>query len=188
MSLSLPNRSTSRHGFTLLEILCVLLIVGSLITLVAGSMDGWSAEAKLEAAARNAASTLEGAISETILTGLEPVLVYDLDENRSWLLLPEDELSIQIKDVKRNEQARRVEQDTLPAKVSMTGVAFTAEDVKQLGEVRIRLSPTGIVTAHALYLTHESGGKMSIRIGPLGGAVNIETDHEPPDEVEELDD
>ncbi|MDP7035726.1 MAG: hypothetical protein QF752_14665 [Planctomycetota bacterium] len=171
----------------LIELLIGLIILSGMLTLVYSSMDSLTSESRLESTTRDIASELESALSESIVTGAEHILVYELDDNEYWLLGPEDETSVQIKDKQRNEESRRLELPVFGEGVQLAAVALSKDKIVKRGQVRIRISPMGTVTAHAVHLIHTEGGKMTVRIGTLGGTIDVLAGHEIPYDIEVID-
>jgi len=77
--------SRRQAGFTLLEIIVVLVIMAVAVAVVGVNMAGSSEGAELRAAARGLASGFRYARSEAIVTGREQVLIVDTDARRYWL-------------------------------------------------------------------------------------------------------
>lgn len=80
-----------RQGFTLIEIMTVLLILGVILMSVVPAIDGLVPSYRLKGAAREVAALLERAQSEAISTRKEFRVAYDLDRNTYWLVLPPKE-------------------------------------------------------------------------------------------------
>jgi prepilin-type N-terminal cleavage/methylation domain-containing protein len=77
-----------RQGFTLIEIMTVLLILGVILMSVVPAIDGLVPSYRLKGAAREVAALLEMAQSEAISQRKEFRVAYDLDRNTYWLVLP----------------------------------------------------------------------------------------------------
>lgn len=77
-----------RAGFSLVEIMAVLIILGVILMSVVPALDGLVPAYRLRGAAREIASLIELAQSEAVSTRKEYSLAYDLDANTYWLILP----------------------------------------------------------------------------------------------------
>lgn len=85
-SLRRPRRGA---GFTIIEIMAVLAVVGAMLLAVVPAIDGLVPKYRLRGAARELASMIEEAQSQAISERLEFQLAYDLDHHTYWLILPE---------------------------------------------------------------------------------------------------
>ncbi len=77
-----------REGFTLIEIMAVLAIVGVILLAVVPSLDGQVPAYRLRSGARKVASQIELCQTVTIADRKKYVLAYDLDRNTYQILLP----------------------------------------------------------------------------------------------------
>lgn len=82
------ERGRGRGGFTLIEIMTVLLILGVILMSVVPAIDGLVPSYRLKGAAREVAALVERAQSEAISTRKEYRIAYDLNSNTYWLVLP----------------------------------------------------------------------------------------------------
>lgn len=80
-----------RAGFSLVEIMAVLIILGVILMAVVPAIDNLVPTYRLRSAAREVASLIELAHSEAVSTRKEYRLAYDLDRNTYWLILPPKE-------------------------------------------------------------------------------------------------
>ncbi len=80
--------ATRRSGFTLIELMAVMGIMGILLLAVVPAVDNMVPAYRVRAAARTIASTIELGQSETVAQRKEFVLVYDLGQNTYEILLP----------------------------------------------------------------------------------------------------
>src|SRR5581483_7108110 len=78
----------SRGGFTLLELLAVVALLGLVLFVVVPKLDNITPGARLKAAARKIGSTMELAQGQAIATGKEYTLAYDLNKGMFWIILP----------------------------------------------------------------------------------------------------
>lgn len=80
-----------QRGFTMIELMCVLFIVGVLLLAVVPSLDGLVPKYRLRSGAREVGSMMEEAQSQAIARRKEFVLAFDLDQHAYWLLLPPED-------------------------------------------------------------------------------------------------
>lgn len=82
------RRRRARAGFSLIEIMAVLIILGIILMSVVPAIDNLVPAYRLRSAAREVASLIELAHSEAVSTRKEFKLAYDLDQETYWLILP----------------------------------------------------------------------------------------------------
>jgi prepilin-type N-terminal cleavage/methylation domain-containing protein len=82
----LPSRRGA--GFTLLELLAVMALLGLVLFFVVPRLDNISPKTRLRSAARKIGSTMELAQGQAIATGKEYVLAYDVSKGTFWIILP----------------------------------------------------------------------------------------------------
>jgi prepilin-type N-terminal cleavage/methylation domain-containing protein len=75
-------------GFTLVELLAVVIILGIMVTLAATRLDFLVPKYRLRAAAREVASVMKIAKARAASTGKDVYLEMDLSAGRYWLLVP----------------------------------------------------------------------------------------------------
>src|SRR6478672_5841819 len=75
-------------GFTLLELLAVVALLGLVLFFVLPNLDNLTPRARLKSAARRIGTTMELAQGEAISSGKEFVLAYDLSKGTYWVILP----------------------------------------------------------------------------------------------------
>lgn len=79
---------TRRSGFSLIEIMAVMIILGIVLMSVVPALDGLVPTYRLKGAAREIASAIEQAQAEAVGNRREYQLAYDLDTDTYWLVLP----------------------------------------------------------------------------------------------------
>ncbi len=77
-----------RRGFTLLELLCVMALLGLLLFVIIPNIDNMTPTARLKGAARRIGTTMELAQGESIAAGKEFTLAYDFSKGSYWIILP----------------------------------------------------------------------------------------------------
>jgi prepilin-type N-terminal cleavage/methylation domain-containing protein len=84
----MPRRLQRARGFTLLELLAVMALLGLLLFVIVPNIDNMTPAARLKAAARRIGTTMELAQGESIAAGKEFTLAYDLSKGAYWIILP----------------------------------------------------------------------------------------------------
>jgi prepilin-type N-terminal cleavage/methylation domain-containing protein len=77
-----------RAGFSLIEIMAVLIILGVILLSIVPSLDSLVPAYRLKGGAREVASMMELAQSEAVSARKEFQIAYDLDNDTYWLVLP----------------------------------------------------------------------------------------------------
>ncbi|MCA8924207.1 MAG: prepilin-type N-terminal cleavage/methylation domain-containing protein [Planctomycetes bacterium] len=80
----------ARHGFTLLELMAVVMIMGVILLAIVPAIDNLIPGYKLDSSARGLASHIELVQGQAIATRQQYLLVYDLDERSYWIVFPEE--------------------------------------------------------------------------------------------------
>ena len=81
-------RINDRRGFTLVELMAVVMILGLMITLTAANWRRIVPRAQLNAAVRSLSNVLNGTRSEAIARNAEFRVLYDLDNEAYWVETP----------------------------------------------------------------------------------------------------
>jgi len=161
-------------GFTLVEMVVVVAIIGLILASVAVRFDSITASARLRSNAREIASTIGLAHSQASSTGRSHNIVFDTENCQYW--------------VESNLQSESG--DWLPKKrVLYDDVSFediqVGEDIYgESGSLSIEISPLGVTSAFMVHLESENGAKMTLEICPLTGLVRFfegYKEYEPPE-------
>ena len=154
------NQRRAIKGFTLIELAVVILIIAVIAAAVAPNLDRLSPKYSLRAAARGIASTIEECRSQSIVKGKTYSLVYDLDNQRYWILMPEklDEFGEPLDD----EREPVVPKKILPKGIRIEEI-ITADDTNHSsGEMQFDLSPFGNTGSHVVVVQYQEEDDMRI--------------------------
>jgi type II secretion system protein H len=140
------DRRAARAGFSMIEMLGVLLILGLIATLVTVNWRAILPKAELHSAVRTLANRLQSTRSEAIARNAEYRIEYDLDRHRYRVNTPfkaDQGLAL------REEDRVSLPWDELPstvrfAKVQIDGVDYVG------GLVRVRFDPLGSANGHVI--------------------------------------
>jgi type II secretion system protein H len=186
------GRPSCRAGFTLIELMVVCALLGTLLLLVPPSLDGYGARGRLEQGASMLASAITAAMNQAILDGHAVILEYDVEGNRfryhlsarvrerAEALRPEGE------DVEREPEPEEEwvigDWNSLPDDVDIVGYSEAKEAwEKPRGQtIQVSFSPEGIVRpAHALRVESKSLPRevrtMTVRVNALTSLSEVVT-------------
>jgi general secretion pathway protein H len=82
----MARRRTHHHGFTLLELVLVMVIVGAALAMVAPSLRGWNHGSRLRDAATEFAAAGRWARTQAVSTGKVHRLCVDADTGSYWIM------------------------------------------------------------------------------------------------------
>jgi len=160
----------SKDGFTLIEVLLVMLIVGLITAVAVPSMREMFSDVGIESAARDIATTLRYAHERAILDGKRYRMRLDLDADTYWLEAQE----------KRGKAADRlvaVEDNLIQKKVMPTdvGIERVAATVKRRrkGEEYIEFHPDGTSESGSIYISEKRGRSFLVTVEKLNSRVSV---------------
>jgi len=187
-----PKRSRGRRegGFTLIELVAVVVLLGAMMAVVVTRMDHLVPEYRLRGAAREVAAALRLGKARAAATGKEVYLEVDLPKGRYWLLaaFPRKEAVEQAVEEKTEIDAKAyayeavLDQD-LPEGVEFVDLIFSEREKVTDGRTRIRLSPFGSSSHTIVNLRNRDDREISVKLNGFTGAVSF-YDHRK--EAEEL--
>lgn len=142
-------------GFTLVELIVVLAILGALAALAVPSFSRTIASARLRAGATEVRATLARARALAVLGGQVRSVVFDLDRGEYGI---------------DNEAVLR----RLPDPVRW-GALRVVSDRKERGGARVLFFPDGTAEEAEVAVTLEDGGRIRVTVDPLTGIVEAGT-------------
>jgi len=160
------------RGFTLLELLVVLLIIGITLSFASLSIGGRGREQAVEQEAQRLAGRLSLAAQESVLQGREMALEIS-DDSYRFVMFDEDEWRAQDED--EILRARKLPAE-LRLKLTLEGEPVDLERKKDAGKSedvpRIYLFSSGEMTPFELTLLDEYGSNYRIR-GAANGKLKV---------------
>lgn len=195
---SVYNRGASEcKGFTLLELILVLVIIGLLTSLVTPAITSLSG-LKLKAATRRIAAGLRYARSQAVTTGSDYQVVFNLEKGEMTIECLEEEeetpymADVALKVMQDREEEGAVDEEIIPprikrkktyrvpkeitlAKVVVEGVEITKDDEE---ETWIDFYPNGSCSGGEIFLMDEREREYRIVLNFLTGIVKITEEEE----------
>ncbi len=168
-TVSCSTFSRGARGFTLLELMVVLIIIMVMVTAVVPNLDMLSPKYSLRAGAREIAATIESIRSQSVLIGKTFSIVYDLEEQQYWILMPQ-ELD-EYGEPTDNEREIAGRKRDLPAGVEIVEVVSADNDSHKGAEVQFDFSPFGNTGSHVVVVQYgeEEDMRIWVRINALLG-------------------
>jgi len=163
-----------RAGFTLIELMVVVAVLGLSITIVFLKVDAILPGTRLEAACKNIVTDLELLRSYAIFKGLPIYLEYDSRFNSYRAFYPVD--FDENGDVVGAGETEIFEPKPVGKSVEIEDVALGFYDGKKNspGSATICIRPDGSLTGHIVHLKNTDTGKeMSVRIASLTGFAEV---------------
>lgn len=165
----------ARAGFSLIELMMAVLVLGLIVSVVSVSFDRILPGQQLNSAVRGISSRLHSARSEAIARAKEYQVVYNLEQDTYWMLLPFDEEGRFQPDP---EKRRRVNVTKLQDgvhfhEITIDGKAYNIGDV----EVFVRFDPLGASNDHTVTLRQENPERYStVEVLGLTGLIRFHKD------------
>ncbi len=183
------NVNGSRRGFTLVELICVLVIIGIVVALAATRLDFMVPKYRLRGAAREVASALKMAKARAVAGGKEVYLEMDLSQGRYWLLVAFPKL----KEGEEEGEARQAEARSfeyqpifdrlLPEGVEFVNVVFSEKEKVAAGRARVRVSPFGTAAHTIVNFRNKEDRPIALRFNGFTGAVAFYDEHKDAEEL-----
>ena len=164
-----------QRGFTLIEIIVVLVLMGIVFGIAIPKIENLSPKYALRAAAREIASQLEYVRASAVNRRKTFAVVYALEARKYTIVTPppEGQSDLPFEDWPRLEPA------SLPTLVSFHSIIRADNYVFQVGdvpEVPILIDPLGASGSHVVVLKDSLGHVISVKFNALLGTVDFYND------------
>jgi len=148
-----PKGRLLNEGFTLIEVAAVILIITLATAVVIANLDYLSPKYSLRAEARTLSGDFEYARSSAIAQNKTFSIVYDLDENLYYILLPAE----QDEDGYIEEERQMAGGVPTEFRHGVHLVSVLLPDGEEItsGKVQVDISPYGDTGSHIVVLQHE---------------------------------
>ena len=171
-------------GFTLVELMVVVLIVGLMVGISATKLDFLVPKYRLRGAAREVAGLLKQARSRAAGSGKDVYVELDLPRGQYWVLVAfprPAEAGLDVDPAALEYQP--ILQQSLPDGVKFVDVIQGAKDRYDTGRVRMKVSPFGSSMHMIVNLKNAEDREIALRMNGLTGATTF---HEGRLEAEEI--
>ncbi len=173
MKMSTIGRLKNRHndGFTLFELLIVILIMGLFMGLVMVRIDGVLSGGDLREAGRMLIGEITYLRAQAAYTHKECVLKFDLDKNEVYTL---EAVPLKERDDWEEKKDTTVRHNLkLPEGVKVKDIVIFPTGKIQDGEADITFYINGCVDRSLIHLRNENDKVFTLELNPLTGSVII---------------
>ena len=168
-----PARAHATHtarGFTLVEMLAVILVIALIATMVAVNWQSMLPRAELHSAVRTLAAMIQSAHSEAISRNAVFRIEYDLDKHRYRETTPFKRDGTGM--AARDEDRLTLPWTPLPSSVRFSRVEIDGNDYTT-GIVFVRFDPLGAASDHIVTLVQKPYDNFyTIEVQPLTGLID----------------
>jgi prepilin-type N-terminal cleavage/methylation domain-containing protein len=176
----------SEGGFTLIELMLVVVIIGIMVGLAVTRLDLLVPKYRLRAAAREVASVLKQGKARAAAQGKDVYFEVDLAQGRFWLLapFPKPEEAGDTRPVEsRPLQYEPVFVRQLPDGVHFVDVILGDKEKFTSGRARVRLSAFGASSHVILNLVNTDDVVIAVRMNGFTGLLQYFDQHRDADEL-----
>lgn len=170
----LPDLRGRRSGYTLVEMLVVVLLMGIFVSLAVTRLDNLQPRTRLHAAARELAGTIQTARDQAILTSRHCGLRFDLSHGQYWMVLASPTGETQSFFVESGDEIEEKGREKLSRHRMPRGVRFrdlqpAGASVATSGVLAVEISPLGAFSELLFHLENEEGEIVTLRVNGLTG-------------------
>ena len=167
------RRSKASGGFTLVELVVVVLIIALMGTVAVVSWQSLLPSAQVNAAIRNLSEVLAGTRSEAISRNAVFEVHYNLDEERYWVRTPYRQGGGKATEEDEDRRVLLHNNNLVGDGLEIQQVTIDEETYHD-GTVYVRFDPLGASSAHTVVLYHELfETHYTLEILPLTGEIRL---------------
>lgn len=149
-----------QRGFTLIELIAALAVIGIVLGMVVVSVGGFSVEARWDAARARIAGAAKLARTRAASEGRPLLLLYDLEQS-----------SVAIGD--RKQSRDRAVGHAMGPRVRIEAVRTGLDDVGLESIVRVPVIGVGMIAPHVVYLVDHQGTRRIVYVDHFGSATYV---------------
>lgn len=164
-----------RRGFTLIEMLVVLGLMGGIIAVAAARFDRIFVRTHLEASARGLGDHFAYAIQRAYTTGSYHTFVLDLEAGRYWIKLGRE-----------SEDAQELLERSLGRGVRFTDVQVAYQTYLPPGVLQIEISPLGVTNDVVINLQDAREMELAVALNALVQSVEYFDEHKDYEELQDV--
>jgi len=165
------DKHYNHRGFSLLELLIVISIIGLFSSLLTLRLEGFFSEGALRKAAKMIISDIGILRAKAAYTHLEQQMVFNIDEESYHIIDKDNTDAPDIEDGKDDEYEPL--EKKLPAGINLEDVMLLTGEKIQEGETALRFFANGSVQSALIHLKNEDEDTFTLEINPLTGYVTI---------------
>jgi len=157
--------SLDKRGYTLIELIVVLVLIGLVLTLAAPRLRNALLTDDLKGAARKMIGIINDLRNEAIREQRDYSLHFDLDANKFW---------VSYGSMTDEERAVAGEEgSSLPLDIRIHDVWIKGEGKMMRGATRIRFTRRGYTQKSAIHLSSKDGRDLTLVLSPFLGKVKV---------------
>jgi type II secretory pathway pseudopilin PulG len=168
------RRSPRRSAYTLIEMVLVVVILGFITLITVRGLGSVLPRNRLQASAREVASTVQSARDQAVLTSRGSSLRFDLDGGVYWIVLPSPTGDVTSLFVKTSDGLEEIGGDALSHRRLHKGVRFAdiragGDDEVPAGVLSVDISPLGAFPDLVVHLENEQQAVVTLHINGVTG-------------------
>jgi type II secretion system protein H len=174
-----------RRGFTFLEILVVVVLLGTLMAMVMPTLGGVAEGARLRSSTRSVANIMKVARTEAILGNRIVEVRMNVEKHTYRLDLrepPSESRAERLTSSRTRNKRRNIEQErALETRVRFDEITATTPQVVGDGEVVVRFFPDGSATPTIIHLINNKKQRSTLEVLRVTGLVETKSGGSSPD-------
>ncbi len=159
--------STRAHGgFSLIELTLVIAVMAIALVVVISNIDAVIPATRINTEGRRLATFIETAFSHSVATGKPVLVAFDINEQAYFMAFPTTDLD---DDPYRMDHAQL---NYMPESIRIVRVS-KGDETSTSGIVTARVSPSGRINGHSVFIADKEDRKLTIEVLPLTGTASM---------------
>lgn len=176
-------RPQASSGFTLVELICVVVIVAAIAMLAAAQMDNLLPKYRLRAAAREVGAVLKQARTRAAGSGKDIFVEMDLSKGTYWILAPFPKMENGLPADPPQLEYQELMHSELPFDVEFVDVILGEKIRTASGRARVRFSPFGAANHTIVNLRNKEDRPLAVRMNGFTGNLTFHDGYKEADEI-----